>query len=177
MNVNFLSFFSTIHEYLPQIPGSLCLWFALPIFVLTVFFNIWAVAVILQKEQNGMNQMIIYDCVAKIFCNAIILLIYGSPFSVHGSDLFARILCGFRSFLASILFSFNRLVPVGIVVFRYIMVCHAVSTVNFGGEKSLWKTVKWFILGLSLMQGVLMVFVLDDSLGFHKCIGKEEAFQ
>ena len=177
MNVNFLSFFSTIHEYLPQIPGSLYLWFALPIFLLTVSFNIWAVAVILQKEQNGMNQMIIFDCIAKIFCNALILLIYGSPFSIHGSHLPGRILCGFRSVLTSLIFAFNRLVPVGIVVFRYIMVCHAVSTVNFGGEKPLWKTVKWFILGLSLMQGGLMLFVLDDSLGFHKCIGKEEAFQ
>ena len=102
---------------------------------------------------------------------------YGSPFSVHGSDLFARILCGFRSFLASILFSFNRLVPVGIVVFRYIMVCHAVSTVNFGGEKPLWKTVKWFILGISLIQGILMASVVEESLGFQKCIGKEENFQ
>ena len=45
-------------------------------FLLTISFNIWAVTVIKKKEQNGMNQMIIYDCVAKIFCNAIILLIY-----------------------------------------------------------------------------------------------------
>ena len=75
------------------------------------------------------------------------------------------------------LFGFNRLVPVGIVLFRYIMVCHAVSTVNYGGEKPLWRTVKLAIQGLSLMQGVLMVFVLEDSLGFHKCIGKEEGFR
>ena len=131
----------------------------------------------MKKEQNGMNRMIISDCVAKIFCNALISLIYGSPYSIHGSHIVGKILCGLRSFLVTLLFSFNRLVPVGIVVFRYIMVCHAVSVVNFGGEKPLWKMVKWSVHGLSLMQGVLMVFVLEDSLGFHKCIGKEEAFR
>ena len=41
----------------------------------------------------------------------------------------------------------------------------------------LWKTVKWFVQGLSLIQAVLMAFVLDDSLGFHQCIGKEEGFR
>ena len=75
------------------------------------------------------------------------------------------------------LFGYNRLVPVGIVVFRYIMVCHAVSTVNFGGEKSLWKLVKWFVQGLSLMHAVLMATVAEESLGFHMCIGREEAFK
>ena len=146
-------------------------------FLLTISLNAWVMAVVMKKEQNGMNQMIIFDCIAKIFCNALILLIYGSPFSIHGSHLPGRILCGFRSVLTSLLFAFNRLVPVGIVVFRYIMVCHAVSTVNFGGEKPLWKTVKWFILGISLIQGILMASVVEESLGFQKCIGKEENFQ
>ena len=164
-------------RYHPQIPDDGLLWIALPIFLLTFSFNTWAVVVIMKKEQNGMNQMIICDCVLKIFCSALILLIYGSPYSIHGSHIVGRILCGFRSFLVTLLFSFNRLVPVGIVVFRYIMVCHAVSAVNFGGEKPLWKMVKWSVQGLSLMQGILMVFVLKDSLGFHKCIGKEEAFR
>ena len=27
------------------------------------------------------------------------------------------------------------------------------------------------------MQAVLMAFVLEDSLGFHQCIGKEEGFR
>ena len=164
-------------ENYPQIPGTIYLWISLPILLLTFLFNTWAVVVILKKEQNGMNQMIICDCIAKIFCFALIFLIYGSPYSIYGSHIVGRTLCGSRGFLVTLLFSFNRLVPVGIVVFRYIMVCHAVSTVNYGGEKPLWKLVKRFVQGLSLVQAVLMVFVLEDSLGFHKCIGKEEAFR
>ena len=131
----------------------------------------------MKKEQNGMNQMIICDCIVKIFCFALVLPIYASIYSLHGSELIGKILCGFLSFLASLFFSFNRLVPVGIVLFRYIMVCHAVATVNFGGEKPLWKTVKWFVQGLSMVQGGLILFVLDDSLAFHKCLGKEEGFR
>ena len=131
----------------------------------------------MKKEQNGMNKMIICDCVVKILCFALVLPIYSSIYSIHGSQIVGRIICGFLSVLASLLFSFNRLVPVGIVLFRYTMVCHAVATVNFGGEKPLWKTIKWSVQGLSLMQAVLMVFVLEDSLGFHECIGKEEGFR
>ena len=131
----------------------------------------------MKKEQNGMNKMIICDCVVKIFCFALVLPIYSSIYSIHGSQIVGKILCGFLSVLASLLFSFNRLVPVGIVLFRYTMVCHAVATVNYGGEKPLWKTVKWSVQGLSLMQAVLMLFVLEDSLGFHECIGKEEGFR
>ena len=124
-----------------------------------------------------MNKMIICDCVVKILCFALVLPIYSSIYSIHGSQIVGRIICGFLSVLASLLFSFNRLVPVGIVLFRYTMVCHAVATVNYGGEKPLWKTIKWSVQGLSLMQAVLMLFVLEDSLGFHECIGKEEGFR
>ena len=36
-----------------------------------------------------------------------------------------------------------RLVPVAIVVFRYLMVCHAVFCQNLGGEKPLWRIVSF----------------------------------
>ena len=38
----------------------------------------------------------------------------------------------------------TRLVPVAIVVFRYLMVCHAVSCQNLGGERPLWRVVSWW---------------------------------
>ena len=124
-----------------------------------------------------MDQMIICDCIVNIFCFALILPIYSSIYSLHGSPTVGKIICGFLSFLATLVFSFNRLVPVGIVLFRYTMVCHAVATVNYGGERPLWKTIKWSVLGLSFIQGVLMLFVLEDSLGFHECMGEEERFR
>ena len=144
---------------------------------MTLTLNTWAVAVIMRKEKNGMNEMIIWDCIVKIFCFAIILLVYASSLSVLGGSRVAKILCFLRAFLGNFLLTFNRLVPVGIVLFRYIMVCHAVPVVNFGGEKPLWRIIQLAVVGLSLLPSVLVAFVIDDSLGFHKCIGQEESFR
>ena len=40
----------------------------------------------------------------------------------------------------------SRLVPVAIVVFRYLMVCKAVWCQNLGGERFLWRIVSHQIL-------------------------------
>ena len=93
-----------------------------------------------------MNQLIIWDCIGKIFVFALILLIYGTKFSILGGDKVGLLLCALRAFLGTALFGFNRLVPVGMVVFRYIMVCHAVMTVNCGGEKWVWRTIQRALL-------------------------------
>ena len=129
------------NSFNPQIPDSIYLWLAVPLFFLTAILNTWAVAVIMRKERNGMNEMIIVDCIVKIICFALILITYASPFSVLGTKGVAKILCFLRSFPGTFFFTFNRLVPVGIVLFRYIMVCHPVSAVNYGGEKPLWRTI------------------------------------
>ena len=45
--------------------------------------------------------MIICDCVVKIACFALVLPIYSSIYSIHGSQIVGRILCGFLSVLAT----------------------------------------------------------------------------
>ena len=47
-----------------------------------------------------------------------------------------------------------RLVPVAIVVFRYLMVCHAVCCQNPGGEKPLWRIVSLQIMPSSSIQDI-----------------------
>ena len=121
--------------------------------------------------------MIIWDCIGKIFVFALVLLIYGTKFSILGGGKVGLVLCALRAFLGTAIFGFNRLVPVGIVVFRYIMVCHAVMTVNCGGEKRLWRIIQRAIFLLSFLPSVLVVQVLEDSLNFHKCVGQEESFR
>ena len=39
---------------------------------------------------------------------------------------------------------YSRLVPVAIVVFRYLMVCQALRCQNLGGERPLWHIVSWW---------------------------------
>ena len=124
-----------------------------------------------------MNQLIIWDCIGKIFVFALVLLVYATEFSILGGGKVGLVLCALRAFLGTALFGFNRLVPVGIVVFRYIMVCHAVMTANCGGEKRVWRIIQRAIFLLSFLPSVLVVRVLEDSLGFHKCVGQEESFR
>ena len=38
-----------------QIPNTIYLWLALPIFFMTFILNSWAVVVVLKKEKNGRN--------------------------------------------------------------------------------------------------------------------------
>ena len=124
-----------------------------------------------------MNQLIIWDCIGKIFVFALVLLIYGTKFSILGGGKVGLVLCALRAFLGTALFGFNRLVPVGMVVFRYIMVCHAVMTVNCGGEKRVWRIIQRAIFLLSFLPSVLVVRALEDILNFHKCVGQEESFR
>ena len=124
-----------------------------------------------------MNQLIIWDCIGKIFVFALVLLVYGTEFSILGGGKVGLVLCALRAFLGTALLGFNRLVPVGIVVFRYIMVCHAVMTANCGGEKRVWRIIQRAIFLLSFLPSLLVVRVLEDSLGFHKCVGQEESFR
>ena len=89
-----------------------------------------------------MNQMIICDCVVNIFVFALILPVYTSIYSLHNSEIVGKTLCGFVSFLASLLFSYNRLVPVGIVLFRYIMVSPYLILVTDGACQKILSRVK-----------------------------------
>ena len=81
-----------------------------------------------------------------------------------------------------------------IVVFRYLMVCHAVWCQNLGGERPLWRIVSFSrifkvkltvqknqiwacMLFLCLGSGSLIFFTMDISLTFLLCIGSEERFR
>ena len=73
--------------------------------------------------------------------------------------------------------TWNRLVSVAIVVFRYMMVCHAVYCHNLGREKALWRMVMTALAALCLLDPLFSVLNSSDSLRFMMCIGKEEAFR
>ena len=72
-------------------------------------------------------------CKKMRFCNSVSLhtSFLQSPWSMMGSP----IPCLFNLIALHLLTAWNRLVPVAIAAFRYIMVCHAVFVHNHGGEK------------------------------------------
>ena len=69
------------------------------------------------------------------------------------------------------------MVPVGIVLFRYFMVCHAVSCHNHGGDRTIFRGVMVSLVLIALSTGVTLGFYTQSSLTFLLCVGKEERFR
>ena len=69
----------------------------------------------------------------------------------------------------------NRLVPLGIVIFRYIMVCKAILAFKMG-EKALTQIVYKFTVWVPLLFGVVTLFHLWKIRLFCLCMGGEEQF-
>ena len=77
--------------------------------------------------------------------------------------------------------AWNRLVPVGIANFRYLMVCHAVFCHNLGGEKAILDFVKIVLVFLSFSNGVFGVLgsigITGYSFEYLRCMGRQEVFR
>ena len=98
--------------------------------VVTFAINLWAGLSIHRKERTRLHFLIICDCAANVvFCIHTSFL--QSPWNILNSSM----LCRINIFVLVLLTAWNRLVPLAIAAFRYIMVCHAVFVQNHGGEK------------------------------------------
>ena len=64
----------------------------------------------------------------------------------------------------------------GIVVYRYLLVCRAVYVHNHG-EARVWRVVRNSVFLLSLLSGALAVHSWAKSYRFLLCSGKEEQFR
>ena len=101
-------------------------WANMPLLAITIASNVWAAAVIRGKEQTGINSAIIFDCGVNIL-SMFIHTISQSPWLVPGQDV---ALCSAYRLLLGCVNVWNRMLPVGIALFRYFVVCHAVACHN-----------------------------------------------
>ena len=81
------------------------------------------------------------------------------------------------SFIVQSLVSWNRLFPVGIVLYRYLLVCHAVLSQNLGGERPILTKVMRGLISASFCTGLIFVFNADNTLTYLHCISREETFR
>ena len=144
-----------------------------PILVLAVSVNIWAGLVIGKKDNTGINKLIVCDCVANALQMLFDTFYINSPWLILKS-LFP---CYIIVFVHGLMLTWNRLVSVAIIVFRYMMVCHAVYCHNLGGEKAVLRMVMTALAALCLLDPLVFVLNSSDSLRFLMCIGREEAFR
>ena len=144
-----------------------------PILVLAVTVNIWAGLVIGKKDDTGINKIIVCDCVVNALSMLLDTFYINSPWSIVKSPFPCYIIV----FVHILMITWNRLVPVAIVVFRYMMVCHAVYCHNLGGEKAVLKRVITALATLCLLDPLVIVLYSADSFIFLRCMGREEAFR
>jgi hypothetical protein len=84
----------------------------------TLAVNIATVVVLWREDDTPINRLIIWDCMMNIVSMFIIIV----PFHIFHNAY----LCSIGMFTNITLSIWNRLVPVGIVAFRYMLVCIAV---------------------------------------------------
>jgi hypothetical protein len=90
-------------------------WTRLTLLVATIVVNIAAAVVIWRKEDTPINRLITWDCLINAM-TAIIL-------NEDRHKLSNAYLCSIVQLLYTTLTIWNRLVPVGIAAFRYVLVC------------------------------------------------------
>ena len=148
------------------------IWLNCAICVLTVMVNIRAIRVLRTKKDSNTTKLVNLDCVSNILIAVEILLInldVGFPLNISS-------ICAVRNATLMSLANFTRLVPVAIVLLRYIMVCHPLIFIRFGKEKGIWK---WILSSVIVFCFAIWIHNISNSSISHKflhCVGREENF-
>ena len=94
------------------------LWASLIVFAVTLVVNIAAVIVIGRKEKTGINRLIVLDSFANIL-TALVQMFNLVALTTSSSN---DIVCIFDMAMLIILATWNRLVPVVLALYRYLLV-------------------------------------------------------
>ena len=147
------------------------IWLTFTICVLIIMVNIWAMKVLNTKEDTCITKLVKWDCVSNILISVEVFLItLDGWFPLNMSAI-----CAGRNVTFMFLNTFQRLVPVAIVTFRYIMVCHPIFFINCGKEK-VWK---WILGSVIVPWLAIWIYNMNTSsiaFRFLRCMGREEDF-
>ena len=146
-------------------------WLKCLIGVLTILVNTWAIKIIGTNEKDLTSNLVICDCVSNFVLSFDVIFTNSSFwFPIH----FAPI-CAVQSSIVVTLVVFNKLLPVAIVLLRYIMVCQPAFFMN-NGQKGIWKWIVGSMVLLCLSNWVYLMIFTPDRMRFLRCMGREEAF-
>ena len=140
--------------------------------VLTTMVNIWAIRVLKTMDDHCITRIVIWDCASNIFISVESLL-----FNLDvGFPLNTTVICAVRNatFLSTLMFT--RLIPVAVVLLRYISVCHPVTYVNWGREKAIWKWIIGSVILYCLGFYIYNLYFSSIAFRFLRCVGREEDF-
>ena len=148
------------------------IWLMCFICVLSILVNIWATSHLKTKEDTCITKLINWECVSSILIaleGLFFNLEAGFPFNISA-------ICSVRNSTLQTLIMVTRLIPVVIVLLRYIMVCHPVFFLNCGKEKGMWKWILGIMIVLSLAFWIYHIYTSSIHFRFLRCIGKEEEY-
>ena len=139
--------------------------------VLTIVVNSGAIRVLTNKENELTSNIVICDCVSNIVISVDLIF----DFKFGWLPINISYICAVQSSIVGALSVFTRLVPVTIVLLRYIMVCQPAFYMN-NGKEGIWKWIVGSMLLLCLSNWVYVIIVSPDRMRFLRCMGREEAF-
>ena len=147
-------------------------WLTHAICVFSIMVNVWSMKVLTTRDDHCITRLVNWDCVSNILISVEALL-----FNLDvGFPLNLSVICAIRNATVMSLSTFTRLVPVAIVVLRYISVCHPALFIKWGKEKGVWKWILGPVIVLCLAVWIYNLYTSSIHYRFLRCVGREEAF-
>jgi hypothetical protein len=107
-------------------PEEVAPWSSLAVLAVTLAVNLAAAGVLRRKEDAAINRIIISDCLINTISMFSTTALGPFPWFRMNNDY----LCSASLFINTAFFAWNSLVPIGIGVFRYLMVSSTVQRVE-----------------------------------------------
>ena len=121
------------------------------------------------KMQCCITRIVNLDCASNIFISIEVLLLnleVGFPLKISA-------ICAVRNATVLSLTLFTRLVPVAIVLLRYIMVCQPAFYTNCGKEKGIWKWILGSVIVLCSAFWIYHIYTSVITSRFLCCMRKQ----
>ena len=134
-----------------------------------VAVNCWVISCMCSKTQTLVDSMILQDCVANM--GGLVSFFFHYPKIVWGSDHW----CRFTLIVTCFFTILNRVIPITIAIYRYLLVCQAEKTAAFGKTKLarlLLTTNSLVPLGMT----ILILAYAESYFPYTVCLGREEIF-
>ena len=148
------------------------IWLTCATHILTIMMNIWSMRVLKTKKDHCITTLVNWYCFSNILLSVELVLFtleVGFPFNISA-------ICAIRNAAFITLSTFTRLVPLAIVLLRYIMVCHPALFIDWGREKGIWKWILGSVIFLCLAIWIYMMYTSSIAYRFLRCAGREEDF-
>ena len=131
-----------------------------------ITINVPVIFMLLNKcEATVVNLFIIIDC---LLCLLHVFIILFSALQVQQGP----VLCGILTTVAFFLSFLNRLIPVGIVVFRYVFVCRSHLVVSAIQRKKFGRFLVKSIISVPIVLSFFSFIYREKYLHYWRCLGR-----